>query len=54
MLFLACSAYMPVPLVAYRPTSECALEELVDNRILDEFESGEELKNSMVTDTEKI
>jgi hypothetical protein len=40
MLFLACSAYMPVPLVAYRPTLECALEEFKDQSILDEIEKG--------------
>ena len=53
MLYLACSAYMPVPLIAYRPTTECILEEFHDTKILDEFESGEEFK-VMITDPEKI
>jgi hypothetical protein len=53
MLYLACSAYMPVPLIAYRPTTECELEEFNDIKILEEFESGEEIKR-MISDPEKI
>ncbi len=44
---------MPVPLIAYRPTIECALEEFNDIKILDEFESGEEYKQ-IISDPEKI
>jgi hypothetical protein len=51
MLYLACSAYMPVPLIAYRPTTECDLEEFIDMKILEEFENEEECKR-MITDME--
>ncbi len=44
---------MPVPLIAYRPTTECALEEFDDIKILEEFESGEESKK-MISEPEKI
>jgi hypothetical protein len=54
MLYLACSAYMPVPLIANRPTFECALEEFIDIKILEEFESGEECKRMINADPEKI
>jgi hypothetical protein len=53
MLYIACSAYMPVPLIANRPTTECALEEIHDIKIREELKSGEEFK-TMTTDQEKI
>ena len=53
MLFLACSAYMPVPLVANRPAMECGLEEFQDIKVPGELENGEGF-TPFITDPEKI